>query len=92
MVRIEFRAEFVRPKMRPIDYIRDALDRIDCGEDKKCDWEFLVKINNKLRSRSRLTLEQKRILEMIEPYITKYDVPRGDVIYPWDDPKDNTYK
>lgn len=92
MVRIEFKAEFARPKRRAIDYVRDALDRIDCGEARKCDWEFLVRINNKLRSCNKLTLEQKRIREMIEPYLTKYDVPRDDVIYPWDDKNDNTYK
>lgn len=73
---------------RLIDRVRDVLDKIECGEAGQRDFEFIVRLNDKLR-RKRCGKAERRILEMIEPYLVKYGPTAGyDTIYPWDDPSD----
>jgi uncharacterized protein (DUF2461 family) len=63
-------AQHPAQRKRSMDLVRDALDRIDCGEAHRTDMEFLVNVYN--RAKANKGQVARRLAEMIEPYLLKH--------------------
>lgn len=57
--------------------LRDAMCMCESGHESEEDWELLLKVHNILMKKKKLNKKQKRILDMISPFVRKHASASG---------------
>lgn len=52
--------------------VRECLECIESNEDSMQEWEFIRRLNNKLMSKPKKGQRTRKLLEMMNPVISKY--------------------